>query len=244
MHILIVDDEPLARDELAYLVETHPNVISVDKAESIEEALEKMVNQKPDLVFLDIHLTDESGFDLADKFKKMNHPPKIVFATAYDEYALKAFEVDAIDYILKPFEEERVRQSVEKSHSAISHLSTSEETTNLAREINGKIAIQADERIFVIALSDILYISVDNGASHIITKQQQIDTNETLTHLESRLNSTLFFKTHRSFIVNREAIQEVQPWFNHTYQVTVKNGDKIPVSRSYVKQLKEEIGLN
>ena len=244
MHILIVDDEPLARDELAYLVETHPNVISVDKAESIEEALEKMVNQKPDLVFLDIHLTDESGFDLADKFKKMNHPPKIVFATAYDEYALKAFEVDAIDYILKPFEEERVRQAVEKSNSTISHLSTGEETTNLAREINGKIAIQADERIFVIALSDILYISVDNGASHIITKQQQIDTNETLTHLESRLNSTLFFKTHRSFIVNREAIQEVQPWFNHTYQVTVKNGDKIPVSRSYVKQLKEEIGLN
>lgn len=244
MHILIVDDEPLARDELAYLVETHPNVISVDKAESIEEALEKMVNQKPDLVFLDIHLTDESGFDLADKFKKMNHPPKIVFATAYDEYALKAFEVDAIDYILKPFEEERVRQAVEKSHSAISHLSTGEETTNLAREIKGKIAIQADERIFVIALSDILYISVDNGASHIITKQQQIDTNETLTHLESRLNSRLFFKTHRSFIVNREAIQEVQPWFNNTYQVTVKNGDKIPVSRSYVKQLKEEIGLN
>ena len=244
MHILIVDDEPLARDELAYLVETHSNVISVDKAESIEEALEKMVNQKPDLVFLDIHLTDESGFDLADKFKKMNHPPKIVFATAYDEYALKAYEVDASDYILKPFEEELVRQAVEKSHSAISHLSTSEETTNLAREINGKIAIQADERIFVITLSDIIYISVDNGASHIITKQQQIDTNETLTHLESRLNSTLFFKIHRSFIVNREAIQEVQPWFNHTYQVTVKNGDKIPVSRSYVKQLKEEIGLN
>lgn len=84
MHILIVDDEPLARDELAYLVETHPNVISVDKAESIEEALEKMVNQKPDLVFLDIHLTDESGFDLADKFKKMNHPPKIVFVLPDD----------------------------------------------------------------------------------------------------------------------------------------------------------------
>ncbi|MDT1959160.1 LytTR family transcriptional regulator DNA-binding domain-containing protein [Carnobacterium divergens] len=243
MHILIVDDEPLARAELAYLIETHTKIKSIDQAESIEEALEKMVNQKPDLVFLDIHLTNESGFDLAKKFKKMQYPPQIVFATAYDEYALKAFEVDAIDYILKPFEEERVKQTVEKAKHGISY-PPQEENPIQEKEGRGKLAIQVDERIFVITASDILYISVDNGESHIFTHHQQFDTSETLTHLESRLDSNLFFKTHRSFIVNREAIQEVQPWFNHTYQITVKNGDKIPVSRSYIKLLKEEIGLN
>lgn len=243
MRILIVDDEPLARDELAYLVELHSHVESIDKAESIEEALEKMVNQKPDLVFLDIHLTDESGFDLAEKFKRMQHPPQIVFATAYDEYALKAFEVDAIDYILKPFEAERVKQAVEKACLKLTN--STKETTHLQeKEGRETLAVQVDERIFILNVADILYISVDNGASHIFTTDQQYDTSETLTHLANRLDSNRFFKTHRSFIVNREAIQEIQPWFNHTYQITVKNGDKVPVSRSYVKQLKEQIGLS
>ena len=106
MHVLIVDDEPLAREELSYLVSQHPQVTSVAEADSVAEAMEEMMDQKPDLLFLDIHLTDESGFDLAEKLTHLKSA-LLGFATAYDQYALKAFQVNAKDYILKPFEEEK-----------------------------------------------------------------------------------------------------------------------------------------
>ena len=115
MHVLIVDDDPLAREELSYLVSQHPQVTSVAEADSVAEAMEEMMDQKPDLLFLDIHLTDESGFDLAEKLTHLKKAPYLVFATAYDQYALKAFQVNAKDYILKPFEEEKITQVIEKA---------------------------------------------------------------------------------------------------------------------------------
>ena len=114
LRVLIVDDEMLARDELKYLLHRTKEVDFIEEAESIEEALDKMMDEKPDLLFLDIQLSDDSGFDIAKRLKKMKNPPAIIFATAYDQYALQAFEVDAIDYILKPFDEERVVQAVHK----------------------------------------------------------------------------------------------------------------------------------
>ncbi len=114
LRVLIVDDEMLARDELKYLLHRTKEVDFIEEAESIEEALDKMMDEKPDLLFLDIQLSDDSGFDIAKRLKKMKNPPAIIFATAYDQYALQAFEVDAIDYILKPFDEERVVQAIHK----------------------------------------------------------------------------------------------------------------------------------
>ncbi|MGX7420187.1 LytTR family transcriptional regulator DNA-binding domain-containing protein [Carnobacterium gallinarum] len=236
MHILIVDDEPLARDELGYLITKNYPASSIDEAESVTEALEKMLNQRPDLVFLDIHLTDESGFELANKFKRMKNPPQIIFATAYDEYALQAFEANAIDYILKPFEEQRIRQAIEK-------VTTNPKQNENEPNVTTNLAVQMEERIFIVAVADILYLSVDNGETHIVTQKRQYDTNETLSRIETKLDSQKFLRTHRSFIVNIQAIREIQPWFNHTYQITVTNGVKIPVSRSYVKRLKEHLGL-
>ena len=113
LRVLIVDDEMLARDELKYLLHRTKEVDFIEEAESIEEALDKMMDEKPDLLFLDIQLSDDSGFDIAKRLKNEN-PPAIIFATAYDQYALQAFEVDAIDYILKPFDEERVVQAIHK----------------------------------------------------------------------------------------------------------------------------------
>lgn len=114
LKVLIVDDEMFARDELRYLLEQTEEVDAIDEAEHIEEAFDKMADRKPDILFLDIDLSGENGFDIARRLKKMSAPPAVVFATAYDEYALKAFEVDAIDYLTKPFDEERIRQTIHK----------------------------------------------------------------------------------------------------------------------------------
>ncbi len=112
--VLVVDDEMLARDELKYLLQRTKEVDEIEEADCIEDALEILMDDKPDIVFLDIQLSDDNGFEIANILKKMKSPPAIVFATAYDQYALQAFEVDALDYILKPFDEERIAQTLKK----------------------------------------------------------------------------------------------------------------------------------
>lgn len=117
LRVLIVDDEMLARDELAYLLKRTNDEMEINEAENIESAFDQMMDQKPDLLFLDVDLSGENGFDIAKRLKKMKHPPAIVFATAYDQYALKAFEVDALDYLTKPFDEERIQQTLKNIKS-------------------------------------------------------------------------------------------------------------------------------
>ncbi|WEG73896.1 LytTR family transcriptional regulator DNA-binding domain-containing protein [Vagococcus intermedius] len=242
MKVLVVDDEPLARAELIYLLEKIDSVSQIQEADSVIDAMERIMDDKPDIVFLDIHLTDESGFDLAEKFTQMKKPPKVIFATAYDDYALKAFEVNAVDYVLKPFEEKRIKQALAK-------ISEDPESEKEESKMKGEglsvasLALQVNDRIVVINPKEILYASVDNGELTIVLNNQCYEITETLSWLEKKLASNLFFKTHRSYLVNLLAIKEVQPWFNHTYQITLLNGQKIPVSRSYVKELKERIGL-
>ncbi len=117
LRVLIVDDEMLARDELAYLLKRTNEEMEINEAENIESAFDQMMDQKPDLLFLDVDLSGENGFDIAKRLKKMKHPPAVVFATAYDQYALKAFEVDALDYLTKPFDEERIQQTLKNIKS-------------------------------------------------------------------------------------------------------------------------------
>mgnify|MGYP001131247826 FL=1 len=153
MHVLIVDDEPLAREELSYLVSQHPQVTSVAEADSVVEAMEEMMDQKPDLLFLDIHLTDESGFDLAEKLTHLKKAPYLVFATAYDQYALKAFQVNAKDYILKPFEEEKITQVIEKASKEMAQAVP--ENTAEKEPKSEAIPIQGEDRIYLVAPEDI-----------------------------------------------------------------------------------------
>ncbi|MDF0479603.1 LytTR family transcriptional regulator DNA-binding domain-containing protein [Vagococcus sp. PNs007] len=243
MKILVVDDEPLARDELIYLLNKIGGVDEINEADSVVTALASIIDTKPDIVFLDIHLTGESGFDLAEKFVGMKQPPKVIFATAYDEYALKAFEVNAVDYVLKPFEEKRIKQALDKVKEGLLVNSESEVEEENAVTPSNNLALQVNDRIVVLNSKDILFASVDTDGLSIVTSKQHYHVNETLSWLEKKLDPSLFFKTHRSYLVNATAIKEVQPWFNHTYQLTLVDGQKLPVSRSYVKELKNRIGL-
>ncbi|ANZ97809.1 MULTISPECIES: LytR/AlgR family response regulator transcription factor [Brochothrix] len=239
MNVLIVDDEPLAREELRFIVAEDDRVTFVDTAESVDEALEKMLDVKPTVIFLDIHLTNESGFDLAKKIQRLQNPPKIIFATAYDNHALEAFQVDAIGYILKPFDDQRIYAALTKVYQ---QLQTSSDTTTQELE-NLRIALPLSDRIVMIDPTQILFASVENSQLTIVLPKQNYQLNESLNWLEQRLDTHQFMRTHRSFIVNLNKITEIQPWFNHTYQLTLTNNAKIPVSRSFVPSLKKRVQL-
>jgi two-component system response regulator LytT len=241
MHALIVDDEPLARNELSYLLKQTDEISAIEEADSIEEALEKLLQEKIDIAFLDIHLTEESGLTLADKMNRMANPPIIVFATAYDEYAIEAFERDARDYLLKPFEQKRVKQTVERAKAILSGKEKEiKETTKEAAEV---FPVQMDDRIYMVKVEEILAIEVNQGETTVYTEEKEYKTTDPLTAWEEKLPNPPFMRVHRSYLVNLDKIIEIQPWFNQTYQLTIKNDLKIPVSRSYVQLFKKQIGL-
>ena len=241
MHTLLVDDETLARNELSYLLKQCPEIDSIVEAESIEEALEKMLYQSVDLIFLDIHLTNESGLSLADKVNQLKKPPVLIFATAYDEYAVKAFELNAQDYVLKPFELTRIQQAVTKAYQHVE--SSKEKIKEVPVSFLTPLPIQVEEHIYMIKQQEIVALEVENGLTTLYTRQRDYQTREALSTIEKKLSPSHFMRVHRSYVVRLDAIQEIQPWFNHTVQVTMENQLKIPVSRSYIKEFKERMGL-
>ena len=242
MYTLIVDDEPLARNELAYLLERCEGITAIVEAESIEEALEKMLQHEIDLIFLDIHLTSESGLTLANKINQLKNPPMIIFATAYDEYAIKAFELNATDYVLKPFEVPRIQDAVQKAYTRYQKERVQLQAED-KQEYLKTIPIQMDERIYIVKIEDIIAIAVENGITTIYTDEKEYTATEPLNAYEEKVKGHAFLRVHRSYLLNMKEILEIQPWFNHTFLVTMSNQVKIPVSRHYMKQFKEEVGL-
>ncbi|ATH92735.1 two-component response regulator [Bacillus glycinifermentans] len=234
LKVLIVDDEMFARDELRYLLERTKEVDAIDEAEHIEEAFDKMADQKPDILFLDIDLSGENGFDIAKRLKKMSAPPAVVFATAYDEYALKAFEVDAIDYLTKPFDEERIRQTIKKYRRM--HPENKEEKPPSGHQ---RLALNVDESIVILDTSEIVYAGLKDGRVVVKTFDASYAVHDTLVVLEQKLPQSLFIRVHRSFLANMDHMKEVKPWFNSTYNLLMKDGSTIPVSRTYAKELKK-----
>jgi two-component system response regulator LytT len=236
----LVDDEPLARDELAYLLRRTKQVEIVGEAESIDSALEQLLMVEADVIFLDIQLADESGLDLASRILQLKHRPEIVFATAYDEYALKAFELHAIDYVLKPFDESRVQLTIKK----ISQMLYSKENVNQAVKNNriegsDRLALTVDERIVVINVSEILYIGTIEGKTVVVTEKKKYQVSEPLITYERKLQAHDIIRVHRAYLINVNAIVEIEPWFHSTYNLIMKDGEKVPVSRTYTKDLKQ-----
>lgn len=242
MHVLIVDDEPLAREELAYLVSQHSGVTSIATAESVDEAMSQMMDDKPDIIFLDIQLMGETGFDLAKRLVTLKKAPYLIFATAFDSYGVKAFEVNARDYILKPFEEKKILQALDKAMEALKGTANSQVEEEGA--VLDTIPVHMEDRIYLIDPEEIYGISVEGRVLTIMTKDHQYEMTGTLNSLKSKLPNQLFLQTHRSYMINLTKIKEIQPWFNNTLQVTLLNQVKVPISRSYIKVFKEKIGLD
>ncbi|WP_076461519.1 LytR/AlgR family response regulator transcription factor [Limosilactobacillus caccae] len=239
MKILIVDDEPLAREELKYLVENNDQVAAVLEADGVEEAKKVVKAYQPEMVFLDIQLTDGSGMALAAWFESLPHSPHVVFATAYDQYALAAFDVNAVDYVLKPFRQSRIDEAIDR----VAKLGQTKEDSSSHKQANPRLLISSDERVLVVKKRDILFLQAQDGNVHIQTAdRQEIVSKQSLVNIAHQLDPAKFLRIHRSFIVNLDAVKEIQPSFNHTYELTLVDGSKLPVSRSYVNATKEALG--
>ncbi|MBP3040304.1 response regulator transcription factor [Bacillaceae bacterium Marseille-Q3522] len=247
MKVFIVDDEPIAREELAYLLQRTKKVIIQGMAANMEEALDSMKMEEVDVIFLDIQLEEGTGIEIAEELRHFDHHPEIVFATAYDEYALKAFELEAIDYILKPFEDQRIQHTVEKLLKHIelveSNAHEANATLSPSPEMTGKLAITVNDRIVLLSIDDILYIETEQGKTIITTEKKRYELAEPLTTLEKKLENSVIRRVHRSYLVNLQCIVEIQPWFHSTYNLIMKDGKSLPVSRTYAKELKKMIGF-
>ncbi|MBA4602150.1 LytR/AlgR family response regulator transcription factor [Thermoactinomyces mirandus] len=239
----IVDDEPLAREELKYLLNQSKQVEVVGESDFADGALRDIARLKPDIVFLDIELDEENGLDLAKQLEKLNPTPAIVVATAYDEYALQAFDTNAIDYILKPFGEERIMHTLEKLRNLQKIGKGVPVPYYLKNDRNGKIAVSANDKIVLLSFDEILFFESFEGKCIIKTLKQEYKINEALVEVEKKVNHAQFLRVHRSYIVNLDHIEEIQPWFNSTCNLIMKDSSRVPVSRTYMKELKRIIGF-
>ena len=196
---------------------------------------------KPNIVFLDIQLNDISGLLVARKIREQKAPPFIVFATAYDKYAIEGFEIDAVDYILKPFSEDRIKVSLDRIRDRLD-----KPKIDLLEEINlNKLCVMVGNKLILIDMDEIQYIECKNKDIIVHGINGKYLYNHTLKELESKFKNNKFVRTHKSFIVNVDFIREIIPWFNYTYKVKVdgNNEVEIPVSRNYLKNFKDLLGL-
>jgi two-component system, LytTR family, response regulator LytT len=221
------------------------------------EAVQLIREHNPDLVFLDVQMPGLDGFGVIKKLLDKKVPlPKIVFATAFDQYAVKAFEVNAVDYLLKPFDKKRVAQSVEKARAKMENAAApTEKLETLVRMLESqksptsKILIKAAGRLFLVDQKDICYASIEDGVISVVTAGanglEGQSNCRTLEELLASLDSKLFWRAHRSYLVNINRIREVVPWFKSSYQLRMddKKQTEVPVSRAQTKRLRELFGL-
>ena len=254
---VIVDDEELARDELTYLLKNAGDVNIVAQGKNGLEAVNLIKEHNPDLVFLDVQMPGLDGFGVIKKLLDKKIPlPKIVFATAFDQYAVKAFEVNAVDYLLKPFDKKRVAQSLQKARAKQdSDGLPAERIATLVRMLESqkpqpsKLLLKALGRMFLVDQKDICYASIEDGVITVVTggvSGMEGQSNcRTLEELLDSLDTKLFWRAHRSYVVNINRIREVVPWFKSSYQLRMddKKQSEIPVSRAQTKRLRELFGL-
>ncbi len=248
---LVVDDEPLARDELSYLLRQEPGIEVVGEAQDGQEAIEKVTALTPDVVFMDIDLRGDNGLDLARRFLVLPSPPRVVFATAYDQYALAAFEVQALDYIVKPFTSARVADTVRRLREMAPVAEPlpvgpvrADRLQPEPRRLE-RLAVEEDERIVLIQPDSILFATREDRITLIRTEGRTYRSHISLQELEERLKEYPYFRPHRAYLVNAARIAEIHPWFNGAYELVMSDRDRsrIPVSRAAAKRLRELLGF-
>jgi two-component system LytT family response regulator/two-component system response regulator LytT len=278
---LIIDDEQLAREELKYLLGQVGGVEVVAEGSNGIEAVELIEEHRPDLVFLDVQMPGLDGFgvikqlverrtkasrDVAPKAQlapPQESLPQIVFATAYDQYAVRAFDVNAVDYLLKPFDRTRVEQAVERVRGRLAGGSTvsaagaelpESQIDALLRLLNrpqgaaqpAKLVVQAQNRMLLVSQAEICYAAIDEGVIRVVTQSFEGNSRcRTLDELLDLLDPALFWRAHRGFVVNINHIREVVPWFKSSYQLRMddKKQTEIPVSRNQTRRLRELFNL-
>lgn len=247
---LIVDDEPLARERIRALLAEQPDLEVIGEARDGEEAVQAILAHEPDLVFLDIQMPKMDGFEVI-RTVGADNMPLVVFVTAYDQHALKAFDVRALDYLLKPFDRERFAESIGRVRQAIERSGTDEigrRLLELVRELkpgggrSDRLVIKSAGRLFFLRTDEIDWVEAAGNYVKLHVGADEHLLRETMNGIEVKLDPDKFFRIHRSRIVNMERIKELQPWFNGEYVVILRNGTKLTLSRGYREKLQERLG--
>jgi len=221
---VIIDDERLAREEVKRALKSYPEFEIIGEASHVDEAKAIVENMKPDIIFLDIHMPGKSGFDLLEELTTV---PEVVFTTAYDQYAVKAFELNALDYLVKPLRDERFSKTIEKVKA---ELAKKEEIKEDVLPMHRKIFIKNGEKCHFIPLSEIHFIESLENYARLYFGDQKAMIKRSLNLLEEKLDSTVFFRVNRSQIINTQYIKEIHPHFNNKLQITLTTGETLEVS--------------
>jgi two-component system, LytTR family, response regulator len=240
---IIIDDERLARNELKKLLQEFGEIEVIDEAANVQEGLEKIELHNPDLIFLDIQMPGKTGFDLLEDLDRL---PKVIFTTAYDEYALKAFEVNALDYLLKPIEPKRLSDAIQKVHLEEAKEPVFSASNGTRQNLLGEqdqVFVKDGERCWFVKLNEIrLFESVGNYAKVFFAGNKPLIL-KSLNALEERLDDKVFFRANRKHIINMRWIEKIEPYFNGGLLLELKGGEKIEVSRRQTVKFKEMMSL-
>lgn len=240
---LIVDDEKLARDLLREYLEGFPDITLVGECAKGSEAVEMVNRLKPDILFLDVQMPGMNGFDVLEE---IDHEPYVIFTTANDQYAIKAFEKNAVDYLLKPLDEERFRSAVNR---ALKRKSTERGTVeDLLKNLKGDnrnfeshIFVQKSEKLFNLPVQDIVYLEASGDYTIITTHNDQFVSSSGIGKLEEIMDPDTFIRVHRSTIININSLKEIERHFNGGMVVKMQNGKSFPVSRTYARQIRKKV---
>ncbi|MCW3082874.1 MAG: DNA-binding response regulator [Bacteroidetes bacterium] len=245
---IIIDDEPLARSIIAEYLQTHTDIELVTECNDGFEGIKSITQHQPDLIFLDIQMPKINGFEMLEL---LTTTPSVIFTTAFDEYAIKAFETNAIDYLLKPFNKDRFDAALEKWRSkagasadtTASHFQHFMQHTEKQPEERNRIVVKNGAEIRIVPAEDICYIEAYDDYVKIFTKDSYYLKKKTMNYYEQVLDPAIFFRTHRSFIINIHQLTKIESLEKNSYIAILKNDKRIPISRTSYSKLKETLGL-
>lgn len=244
MRAIVIDDERLARKELINLLNQLETVEVVGEAVNVEDAKEKIEQLQPDVIFLDIQMPEKTGFDLLEELDQV---PYVIFTTAYDEYALKAFQVNALDYLLKPIEPKRLEEAIQKLQGKIEGITRGSEGGSLANQkkltLEDQVFVKDGDRCWFVRLSNVRLFESDGNYIKVYFDNFKPMIHKSLNALDERLDEKSFFRASRKHIINLGWVEAIEPWFNGGLVVTLRGGDRIEVSRRQAARFKEMMSL-
>lgn len=246
MRVILIDDEPLARSVVIEYLQSWPQIEIVQECSDGFEGVKAIAQHEPDLIFLDIQMPKINGFEMLEL---IDHPPSVIFTTAFDEYAIKAFEEHAIDYLLKPFTKERFDKAVQKWLDTKPTPEAKKDTTEILDNIqtsspkNERVVVKTGNKIKIIPVNDIIFLAADDDYVKIHTAEGSFLKNKTMAYFEKLLGEDDFVRVHRSYIVKIDEITRIDPYEKESHLAILKSGEKIPVSKTGYPKLRQVLGL-
>ncbi|MEJ7693690.1 LytTR family transcriptional regulator DNA-binding domain-containing protein [Daejeonella sp.] len=246
MRVILIDDEPLARSVVIEYLQSWPQIEIVQECSDGFEGVKAIAQHEPDLIFLDIQMPKINGFEMLELIEK---PPSVIFTTAFDEYAIKAFEEHAIDYLLKPFTKERFDRAVQKWLDTKPTAEAKKDTTEILDNIqtsspkNERVVVKTGNKIKIIPVNDIIFLAADDDYVKIHTAEGSFLKNKTMAYFEKLLGEDNFVRVHRSYIVKIDEITRIDPYEKESHLAILKSGEKIPVSKTGYPKLRQVLGL-